>query len=216
MKTSFPDIEINYLNLLPKNKSALILDFGCGSGRLIRFLQELGYTNIEGADIDKELLLNVTTELNVKTHLVTEEFLNSLDNTYDLIIAKDVIYYYNYNTLIPCLNNLRKGLKKDGLFICEIFNGAVYTGPYIKYKDFDIQLILTEHSLKNLIIKAGFIIIKLSGNKRQVKGVKSFIFMLIQSWWKFKLKSIYFMERGIDEQNPTIYDRKIILLAKNI
>lgn len=216
MKTSFPDIEINYLKLLPENKNALILDFGCGSGRLIRFLQELGYTNIEGADIDKELLLNIANELSVKTHLVSEEFLKSLNNTYDLIIAKDVIYYYNYNNLIPCLGNLKKGLKKEGLFICEIFNGVAYTGPYIKYKDFDIQLILTEHSLKNVINKVGFKVIKLSGNKRQIKGIKSFIFMLLQSWWKYKLKSIYFIERGIDEQNPTIFDRKIILLAKNI
>jgi 2-polyprenyl-3-methyl-5-hydroxy-6-metoxy-1,4-benzoquinol methylase len=39
---------------LPKNKDARILDFGCGIGHFLYFLNKMGYSNFVGIDISPQ------------------------------------------------------------------------------------------------------------------------------------------------------------------
>jgi SAM-dependent methyltransferase len=145
---------------------------------------------------------------------VTSDFFKNAENKYDLIIAKDVLYYFSADELNVLLKNFKAALKKDGLLVAEIFNGSTLTGPFIKYKDIDIKLILTEHSLADALIHAGFKVKSISGNKFPITGIRSLIFSLVQTLWRVRLKIIYFLERGIDDQNPKILERKIIAAAQ--
>ena len=216
-KCSFPDLFSNYAEIiLHKNKDAKILDFGSGSGRMVAFLLENGFVNVEAADIDEKALRDIEQKHHVKTHLLKDAsaFLESVSKMYDVIIAKDVLYYFSAKELIPVLKNFNNALKKGGVFIAEIFNGSTCAGPYIKYKDIGIQLILTEHSLRHALSQAGFELKTMKGDKFPIKGVKSFLFSNLQIFWRLRLRAMYFFERGIDDQNPKILTRKIIAVAK--
>src|SRR5215470_1247070 len=45
-----------YGDLLPANRSARILDLGCGGGRFLHFLKSVVYSNLAGADPDAKQL----------------------------------------------------------------------------------------------------------------------------------------------------------------
>jgi 2-polyprenyl-3-methyl-5-hydroxy-6-metoxy-1,4-benzoquinol methylase len=58
-------ITLKYL----RDKNAKILEAGCGSGRVVKYLHDRGFTNVHGIEIDKEAVDFQNTffpELNVK------------------------------------------------------------------------------------------------------------------------------------------------------
>jgi 2-polyprenyl-3-methyl-5-hydroxy-6-metoxy-1,4-benzoquinol methylase len=213
--SSYKDLDVNYSKHLPQNKESKILDFGCGTGRVLKYLQEKGFTNLSGADIDNTGWTELN-EQNINTTKITDtkEYLMSIKNTYDFIVAKDVIYYFDSKEIVDIVTLLKNALKPEGKILFEIFNGATLTGPYVKYKDIGIQLILTEHSLKSIIQNAGMTVYYIGGNKMLFSGFRSTVFNMFHFLEKIVLRLLYFSERGIDEQNPTIYTRKVIAIAK--
>jgi len=210
----FADLEKNLVMHLPADKNARILDFGCGAGRLLHFLHGKGYTNLHGADIDESewrQLEPITRSLTKIEN--TRSFLISIANSYDFIIAKDVIYYFDNKEIQHIVDLLRAALLPQGKIYFEIFNGATLTGPYVKYKDLGIELILTEHSLRNLISKAGLKLDCIRGNTIPITGPVSLVFTIVNFFERLWLKFIYFFERSIDSQNPKIFKRKVIAIA---
>lgn len=211
---AFADLEKNLVMHLPVNKNARILDFGCGTGRLLRFLHGKGYTNLHGADIDTaewDGLKAVTQSLTKIDD--TFAFLRSVAGMYDFVIAKDVIYYFDRKTVQDIVGLLRSALVPGGSIYFEIFNGATLTGPYVQYKDLGIQLILTEHSLQHLVAQAGLKLVCIKGNSIPVTGPVSLVFLVINWWQRFWLRCVFFAERSIDSQNPKILKRKVIAVA---
>lgn len=199
---------------LPADKNARILDFGCGTGLLLRFLHQKGYTNLHGIDIDPtgwDELKTITRSLTRVDDAIG--FLNSAAERYDLIIAKDVIYYFDRKSIRRLIEALRSALQPQGTVYFEIFNGSTLTGPFVQYKDPGIELTLTEHSLKALIHDAGLKLVCIKGNATTVTGPVSFVFVIVNFWQRLWLRILYFSERGLDAQNPRILKRKVIAIA---
>ncbi|MBK6750918.1 MAG: class I SAM-dependent methyltransferase [Pyrinomonadaceae bacterium] len=211
----FDDLAVNYSDLLPGDRSARILDIGCGSGRFLEYLSGLGFTQLTGVDIDEGSIAGVREKLGIRAEVINDVagFLNEESEKYELIIAKDVIYYFSNETLIPYLKAIRTGLSPGGILIVEVFNGAPMTGSYIKNKDYPINFVFTEHSLRSALQDAGFQVDKLFGTRSIRKGLKRGIFNLGQAIWQSCLKFIYLVERGADEQNPTILTKTLIAAA---
>lgn len=214
-RNKFPDLAVNYTEHLPKSLDANILDFGCGDGRVCEFLITQKYSNITATDIDSELLENVKVRLNINTLTIAdfESQKINLEGSFDLIVAKDVIYYLSNSEIISLLESFQKLLKPDGILLVEVFNGSALTGPYVMYKDLGITTVFTEHSLIQLLENANFELLTIAGNKFPINGIKSIVFSFIQFLWRKILGLLYFLERGLDEQNPKILNRKIILTA---
>lgn len=211
---AFADLENNLANHLPADKNARILDFGCGTGRLLGFLHHKGYTNLHGADIDTagwEELRSFTQSLTKIEDTVA--YLQSVQGVYDFIIVKDVIYYFDRKTVQGIADLLRSALAPGGRIYYEIFNGATLMGPYVQYKDLGIQLILTEHSLRELITRSGLKLISIRGNAIPVTGPVSLVFVIMNFWQRLWLRLLFFCERGLDSQNPSILKRKVIAVA---
>jgi 2-polyprenyl-3-methyl-5-hydroxy-6-metoxy-1,4-benzoquinol methylase len=213
----FLDLELNFTKSLPENKNSAILDFGCGNGRVLKFLHSKGYTNLTGADI-------YTAGWNELSHLSanliqisnSKEFLLSQKEKYDFIVVKDVIYYFNHDDVIEVTRLLKEALRPGGQLIIEIFNGSLFTGPYIKYKDVGIKLILTERSLKQIVEESGLTLLSLYGNHQKPNSFRGWIFYFLNKMWCVYVRLVYFFERGIDEQNPKILSRKIIAISKRV
>jgi 2-polyprenyl-3-methyl-5-hydroxy-6-metoxy-1,4-benzoquinol methylase len=210
-----PYYRLNYLPLITQDKNAAILDFGCGGGNMLRFLHEQGYTQLNGADIYENESWPSLNKLGIRTEKINtaEEFLHSIPDTYDLIIVKDVIYYFEEDDAMTVMQLLKQALKPNGKLLIEIVNGAMFSGPYVKYKDYHIRLILTEHSIKAMINDAGLQLNYIRGDRVPVSGIRSLLFILMNALWRIFLRMVYFAERGFDSQNPRILARKIIALA---
>lgn len=210
----FPDLELNFSRALPEDKNARILDFGCGDGRVLRFLHAKGYRNLTGADIYPDNW-NELAHLNANLIPIkdSKEFLISQNEKFDFIVVKDVIYYFNNDNVIEITSLLKNALKPGGKIIFEIFNGSLMTGPYIKYKDVGIKLILTERSLKQIIDYSGLKLESIYGSNQRPRTAKGWIFYAMNKIWCLQLRLIYFLERGLEEQNPKILNRKILATA---
>ena len=111
------------------DKSAKILELGCGAGRATFNLYDIGYKNIVGLDLAKNLIKYAkiyAKKNNYKITFINGDScnLNFLNNSFDV-----VFYSFNGLQLIPGYENrlkVLKGvyriLKKDGIFIFTAHN----------------------------------------------------------------------------------------------
>ena len=79
---------------LPKDKSANILDFGCGFGNMLLSFWATGYTNLTGVDSAEVQVNKAKQTLSSQIQLHLQDglgFLSSHTNQYDLIYTCDVM-----------------------------------------------------------------------------------------------------------------------------
>ena len=84
------DLPLTYiLNSIPKERSCVVLDAGCGSGKYLFKLSQLGYKNLYGVDLVEKL----ETFNKFIYQQATIENLPFSDHQFDFIISHSVIYY---------------------------------------------------------------------------------------------------------------------------
>ncbi|MBD2254576.1 class I SAM-dependent methyltransferase [Nostoc parmelioides] len=142
---------------LPTNKEISILEVGCGMGFAMLALQDLGYINHEGIDIDYGQVQSCLQKgLNVTQVKDSTAYLNSHKNQYDLIIALDVIEHIPQEGQLDFVKGMCKALKPDGQIICTVPNANSGLASRWRYIDWTHYLSFTEHSLDFLLYNAGF------------------------------------------------------------
>lgn len=111
LNVDFTAIQNKFLDKLPAG--ALILDFGCGSGRDTRYFLDQGY-RVEAIDGSEELcrLAGEYTGIEVKCMLFQE--LQDTDR-YDAVWACSSILHLTYDDLISVLEKIARALKDKGL-----------------------------------------------------------------------------------------------------
>lgn len=123
IKTFTHPIDIELLNSY-LNKQSTIIDFGCGYGRIVKELRDLGFENVCGFDTSKELISRGISENNLPLyHIENPTELALEDNSVDCIILFAVL------TCIPSnegqnnlIDLLQSKLKKGGiLYISDYY-----------------------------------------------------------------------------------------------
>jgi SAM-dependent methyltransferase len=123
IKTFTHPIDIELLNPF-LNKQSIIIDFGCGYGRIVKQLSDLGFENVCGFDTSKELIARGISENNLALfHIENPTELTLEDNAVDCIVLFAVL------TCIPSnegqkslINLLFSKLKKGGiLYISDYY-----------------------------------------------------------------------------------------------
>jgi SAM-dependent methyltransferase len=215
-KESFDDLHVNYQRWLPESRDAAVLDLGCGRGRVIRYLASLGFENVMGVDIDKEAVDWVLSHSTSAARHVRDlgAFLDEGPGPFALVIAKDVINYFPRSCLIDYLSKIKNILAPDGRFLVEVSNGAAFTGPFIKYKDYRIEWTFTEHSLRAVLEDAGFFVEPIVGKQIPGRGLRRSAYRTALRAWQQVLHFVYVLERGLDTQNPSILSKQLIALAR--
>jgi len=84
------------------DRNARILDVGSGKGRNIKLLNELGFSNVLGVEINKELV-DLANSNNLKT--VSVGSFKELDGKYDVILFSHVIEHFNHDDLLKFLES---------------------------------------------------------------------------------------------------------------
>ena len=212
----FEDLDQAYGSELPADKSTPILDIGCGFGRMLAFLSGRGYTDLRGVDRDEEVLKWAATNVTPNVEVVSDlsGYLARHEGEFGLVVLKDVLYYLPKAEVPALLRGVWKATAPGGRVLLETFNGAAWTGPYVAYKDPDIQWIPTETLLHYYLEQAGFSEIVLRGRATTIRGLKSRVFAAAQALWRMGLRLAFFLERGIDSQNPRILTTRIIASAR--
>lgn len=114
IKTFTHPIDLELINNFLNNQSRIV-DFGCGYGRIVKQLTDLGFENVYGFDTSKELIARGISENNLSLyHIDNPTELKLEDNSIDLIILFAVLTCIpsneGQNSLISLLlSKLKKG-----------------------------------------------------------------------------------------------------------
>jgi SAM-dependent methyltransferase len=116
IKTFTHPIDLELLNRF-LNKQSIIVDFGCGYGRIVKQLTDLGFENILGYDTSKELIARGIQENNLSLfHIENPIELPLKDNSVDCILLFAVLTCIASNEgQEKLINLLFSKLKKGGI-----------------------------------------------------------------------------------------------------
>ncbi len=109
------EILIYLKNILVKDKKYKILDVGCGTGQLLRDIQQFEGYNLQlyGIDFSKEMIERGKTlggDINYQQLKVEE--LEKIKDTFDIVICTHSFPYYKEQRVV--LQQFRRLLKEDG------------------------------------------------------------------------------------------------------
>lgn len=142
---------------MPSDKNSVILDIGCGTGSLIKAINELGYTNTEGIDLSQEQV-KMSKEFGVEGIVEAEahEFLADKNEKYDVIFAVDLIEHLGKDELVDFLELVKKSLKKGGKVLFRTPNMDAPLSAVFAFADFTHEVFLNKSSASQLMQSVGF------------------------------------------------------------
>ncbi len=112
------------LRYLPKEKSATIIDLGCGSGGLLYCLKKSGYKNLKGVDYSiEQVKIAKSAGLDFIEEGDLTSFLNGIkDFSVDVFMLMDVIEHFERDELFNLLSIMRRKIGPNGQVIIHIPN----------------------------------------------------------------------------------------------
>jgi SAM-dependent methyltransferase len=156
------------------NNDSTILDFACGTGRILNFLNAQS-KNVTGVDLS-DAMLEVSKKNLPDVEIIKADI--TKDNIFKGIRSFDVITAFRFflnaqdSLRIEVLNALNQILKEDGIFIFNNHGNALGIGTFLGkwvidvknlFRSADNQYvynILSESKIKRLLNKSGFEIIE--------------------------------------------------------
>ncbi len=184
----------NYQGYLPENKNAAILEIGPGSGELIKWLIELGYTDISAIDISDEVVEHCNTSIGSNvSELVsdTTEYLKRNKSRYDLIFMLHVLEHIPKDKVFETLSSLKDSLNDSGVAIIEVPNIAnVIVGNWSFFSDFTHEVPYTDKRLNYVLNVAGFDVIGIYELKVPIVSAKRFVQHSLQKACDFIMRNI--------------------------
>jgi SAM-dependent methyltransferase len=143
---------------LPADKTAAILDFGCGDGLLLSVAQKLGYVELAGVDGSEALIERAARRTAAKLRCGDPlDYLRSCaDNSFDAIVSFDVFAKLTRPELLETCRQVHRALKPGGRLLLHVPNGdSPYCGVMV-WSDFAHERPHTLSSLEQILIPLGF------------------------------------------------------------
>ena len=198
---------------LPCNKDAKILDIGCGYGEFLYFLQQEGYRNAAGIDLNRKQL-DVADYLGVRNARYGEgkDSLLRTHEEFDCILAIDLLEHLRREEFVDFLDLVHGALRPAGRFICQVPNLAAFYSPLF-YMDFSHETAFTAPSLKQVLEVANFSHVRVYPRGPVIHGAKSAVRFVL---WKFissGLRFIQTVEGGPRHSLDSIYTADILAVA---
>jgi len=187
-----------YYDCLPLDKTAEILDIGCGDGKFLYYLQENGFTCAEGLELSPQMAAEAAKHVNCPIHVVdnTIDFLNEKPAGFQTITMNDVLEHVPKSETINFLSAVKGALVPGGNTVVNVPRVAGFTSLYCRYNDFTHQTIFTEMSLKQVLSLAGYDHVRFVKEKWPLKLTPRHLTYRLARWvWHLFLRGIYFIEQ---------------------
>ena len=154
-----------FADLMPEDTSLPALDIGCGMGFALRWLEQRGYREAEGIDID-ESQIAACRRLGVKATLVGQvaDFLDSRPGKYGLVLMCDVLEHIPEDERLDVLRLVNQTLLPNGRVILTVPNASSIVATRWRYLDYTHCTTFTEVSLRFVLDNAGFADIEISSS----------------------------------------------------
>ena len=141
---------------LPADRTAPILDVGCGSGTFLSTLASLGYTSIEGVDTSPSQVAAAHARGIAGAVLGSAtDFVTTRPNRYALITAFSVLEHQTRPELFALLDAVRSALVPGGHFIALVPNAKGLFGAHVRYADITHELSFTPTSVLQICAATG-------------------------------------------------------------
>lgn len=141
---------------LPKDKSDLIIDFGCGAGHVLRALQAEGHTNVVGIETNEWAIGRCAAQGFAVVRHVRD--LGAARARF--ILMSHVLEHVPKPDMAPTLAALKAVLAPDGRLLVCVPNAQSATGPYWAYEDFTHEYLFTSGSLYYVMKLSGFSVVE--------------------------------------------------------
>lgn len=147
----------HYSRLLPQNKSAKILEVGCGYGKYIQALSEMGYKDCFGIDLSPEQISYAGSVLGLSNVEQADalDWLNGKEAVFDCILGLDILEHFQTDELVRLGEKMYTALKPGGSVIFQVPNGMSPLNPII-YGDLTHVRAFTPQSMQQFLLLVGF------------------------------------------------------------
>ena len=203
------------LKLFPEDKDTCVLDLGCGYGNWLYWLKQAGYHNLEGVDCSPEQVeaahsigLDFVIRGDIKGHLADRK-----PASCDVILAFDVLEHFGKEEALEFADQVFRVLTPGGLLILHLPNGAGFLAGSIAYGDFTHELIVTKHSLGQLLRCAGFSQVRAYEDAPLVHGPLSTVRLLVWKVARIVLRTIHAAQTG-DNDPELILTQNFLTIAR--
>jgi 2-polyprenyl-3-methyl-5-hydroxy-6-metoxy-1,4-benzoquinol methylase len=206
----------NYRSLLPHEHDAPILDLGCGQGDFVRYLSDLGFRNVTAVDRESEVIpaLRQLPGVTSKMAEATAGTVEHHPGGWALIVAKQMIYYFDRRDAPSFVAALAEALAPEGRLVVEVFNGALLSSRFTELKDPGILTAYTENGLRRLLEQNGFTVEHLFGAISRRSGLNGALYSIARALWFRLYRLLLIVERGRDDELPRISSKSIIAVAR--
>jgi predicted TPR repeat methyltransferase len=197
----------------PAERTARILDLGCGHGTLIYFAQQAGYKNIRGVDASQEQVA-AACQLGIDgiSHGDSFTTLRSLPNSsHELIVAFDMIEHLTKPELLALADEVARVLVPEGRFLIHTPNAASPMFGAVRYGDYTHEQAFTASSLAQLMRACGFRRIECFEDVPIAHGIKSAVRLVAWKALRIAFAIAQVIETGNTEN--AIYSRNLVALA---
>lgn len=146
----------NFSAFLPRDKSARILEIGCGYGRNLLALQALGYTNTQGIDLSGEQVSYAqhTLGLGQVQQADALEWLQQAEPGFACILLIDVLEHLDLDTLMALGELMHEKLAPGGRVIVQVPNDLSPLNPF-RMGDLTHVRAFTSQSLQQFFSSVG-------------------------------------------------------------
>lgn len=159
------DLSRLYGRWLPADRTARILDLGCGAGVLLEWLRDArGYTNAVGVDVSPgqvdfaaKLGLRVIQRDDPIEWLATQE-------PFDCVLLIDVLEHLSDDAVHATLRAVLSSLRPGGRLIVRVPNANADFASRYRYIDATHQRSYTEVSLHSTLLASGFVDASIGGD----------------------------------------------------
>jgi 2-polyprenyl-3-methyl-5-hydroxy-6-metoxy-1,4-benzoquinol methylase len=197
LKHQFIFNDAHFGSLVPRDKSAAILDIGCGNGSFVLWLEKIGFRNVFGIDISPEQIMQ-GKNLGIKSIAVADfrEFLKEHLGTYDMIFARDVLEHLDKEEILDILDLVRGALKLGGAFVSQTANAENLLWGRLRHADFTHDIAFTSLSMRQLLLMTGFGAVAIYPQRPVVHGFFSLVRRVLWHCIEIALRLYLLIETG--------------------
>lgn len=185
-------------NWLPPDRKAPILDMGCGDGKFLFMLEQMGYTDLTGVDLSPEQIERAR-QWCPGARIIQGDvraFLQDNAERFQLISGFDVIEHFHKDELLSLLSLIKRALTTGGRVIFQTPNAVSPWAGTVSYGDFTHEWFFTPGGLANLLNLQGFTKFEARACAPRIHGLKSLVRACLWQLLKLSYVLVNLIETG--------------------